>query len=444
LSGAAIDSRRVAPGNVFACLGGEHVDGHDFAVAARAAGAALLLCQRPIADDAGPQLVVADVTAALAALATAFRSAYAGACWLAVTGSNGKTTVKELLGRACGHDSYVTVGNLNNHLGVPLTVLNTPADCQYVVCELGASAAGEIAALTAIVQPDVGVITGIGSAHLDGFGDLLGVAAGKSELFTGMTAGAPMLFARYGLDDVAEGEAILRTVQAAAEHGVLRVVGGPGCPVAGVVGSNGIELHTPIGKAAIALVGAHNLANACLAWYAAVAAGVEPAEALQRLAGGGASTGRLASRRLGDHRLLDDSYNANPASVRAGLQALAAVPGARLAVLGAMAELGPSSDALHRDVGAAAAGLGLSLVTVGAGAQAIASGYCDAGGRDHDHMADLAAAEECILNRLAVGPTTVLIKASRSAGLDRLARSLIQRLGYGSSSHVIPEEARRC
>jgi UDP-N-acetylmuramoyl-tripeptide--D-alanyl-D-alanine ligase len=290
LHGAAIDSRRVREGNLFACFRGAQVDGHDFAATAAGAGAALILATRPL-DVGVPVLEVADVTAALGSLAAEFRARHDG-IWIGVTGSNGKTTVKELLGAACAGagEVHFTRGNFNNQLGLPLTILDTPAAARVVVVELGASAQGEIARLAAIARPTIGVITTIGPAHLEGFGGIEGVATGKSELFRATPRVGRMLFCRHGLGEAcaaygATEERILAIVRAAAEHGRLTVVGDPGCPIDGESRSHGVLLRTPVGEVALQLMGAHNLANACLAWHAAVAAGGEPRPALGRLGG---------------------------------------------------------------------------------------------------------------------------------------------------------------
>ncbi|MDA3960370.1 MAG: UDP-N-acetylmuramoyl-tripeptide--D-alanyl-D-alanine ligase [Planctomycetota bacterium] len=445
--GAAIDSRRVTAGMLFACFKGEHVDGHAYAGAAVEAGAVLVLATE-ILDLSVPVLVVPSVAQAMAALAAAFRASRDDAVWIGVTGSNGKTTVKELIAAACGGSQVVhaTSGNYNNELGVPLTILATPAEARFVVVEMGAAGCGQIAQLAAIAQPHIGVITSIGPAHLEGFGGIEGVARGKSELFAAITDGGRLLFARHGLEQVCESHAadvdgVLAIIRGAAAHGVLTVVGDPGCPVAGELADSGLTLRTPVGEVGLNLVGQHNLVNATLAWHAAVAAGVEPKQALRNMAGVRATSGRLMLKGLGQHRVLDDSYNANPASMSAGLGVLASQGGARIAVLGAMGELGATSEALHAQVGREAARLGVPVITVVAGA--IAAGYRAAGGRDCREVETCDAAVELILERFAVGPTSVLVKASRSSGLDAVVRGLERRTGYGPGTGAY-KEVDRC
>ncbi|TVR43442.1 MAG: UDP-N-acetylmuramoyl-tripeptide--D-alanyl-D-alanine ligase [Planctomycetota bacterium] len=432
--GAAIDSRQVRPGCLFAAIVGARVDGHDFAATAAGDGAALILTSRLVVA-AAPVLVVEDVARALGQLAAAFRRHHRQATWIAVAGANGKTTVKELLAAAASEEAptHATEGNRNNHLGVPLTILNTPAHTRWCVIELGANKAGEIAELAAMVQPDVAVCTSIGPAHLEGYGDLQGVALGESAVFAAVPPGAPCLFGRSGLEavsraggvDARELEAIVRS-QAAGRN--LLVVGGESYPITGETRPDGIVMSCGEGQVQLPLLGHHNLANAHLAWRAAVAAGVIPELALRGLRRVVPVPGRLRLIHLGNgHRLFDDCYNANPASMSAGLQELARQPGARLAVLGAMGELGMDAPRMHGQLGAEAARLGLPILVVGGDlAQAIVEGYCQAGGRDYHLEAQHDGAIAFLQARLQVAVTAILVKASRSAGLDRIVSHLCE------------------
>lgn len=445
--GATIDSRDVRAGGLFACLVGTRVDGHDYADVAVGAGAELVLAERPVAVPA-PVIVVADVTIALGRLAHFLRQQLSDTTWIGVTGSNGKTTVKALLQAACAPAGavHVTAGNRNNQLGVPLTVLATPTQTRIAVIEMGTSEPGEIGLLADMVQPDIGVITGIGPAHLEGLGGLAGVAHEKSALFAALADGAPALFSRHGMAtaalaagiDASELDAI---VAANAAHTDLSVFDSDA--IAGEVVADGVCLDFAGERVCLPLIGPHNLANAHLAWQAAIAAGVAPLAALEALASVAPVSGRLSEQRIGDHALIDDSYNANPASMLAGLAVLARRPGARIAVLGAMGELGDDSAALHAQVGAEAARLGLALVTVGEAARAIAQGYTAQGGRDLEHTDDVTAAARHLGERMVVGPTTVLVKASRSAGLERVVADLQTRVAITGESgiHAVPGDA---
>jgi UDP-N-acetylmuramoyl-tripeptide--D-alanyl-D-alanine ligase len=390
------------------------------------------LASRPLALPV-PVVVVPEVAVAMGRLAVEFRRRRNDATWIGVSGANGKTTVKELLVAAIGGPAVVhaTAGNLNNQLGVPLTMLATPATARVVVVELGGDHEGEIDGLAAIVAPGIGVMTSVGPAHLEGYVDLAGVARGESAVFRRVAPEGACFFGGYGLTEVAGADAdrLLALVRASAGARRLTVIGDVDHPVSGRVLTEGIELDTPAGTVAIALQGRHNLANAALAYAVATTIGVPPPQVLAGLARVTAVAGRLRRLPLGRHVVLDDSYNANPGSVIAGLEVLAGLPNRRLAVLGEMAELGTTSMALHRQVGEAAARRGLSLIVVGAGAAGIAEGYRAAGGGEAVLAADPAAAIAAVIAHCASGPTAVLVKASHSAGLERVVTGLHAGLG---------------
>jgi UDP-N-acetylmuramoyl-tripeptide--D-alanyl-D-alanine ligase len=450
--GATLDSRSVTQGCLYACIRGERVDGHDFAMSAVADGAVLVLATRPLAVLA-PVLVVADVASALQALATCFRAQFTTTRWLAVCGANGKTTTKALLTAACagsGRPVHATRGNLNNHLGVPLSILATPADTAFAVIEIGSNHPGEVAQLAPCVAPHVAVVTSIGPEHLEGFGDLLGVAREECSIFSALSAlsalsavsalsadGAAFLglHGLRGHTDDAGMRAIVAVAQAAAGACSLVVLDdvevATGCAtlaIAGAVGELTVRLDTFDGSAELALMGAHNLANGALAFHAAVAAGVAPERALAGLSRAQPVAGRLVPKPLGAHLILDDTYNANPASVIAGLRVLAGCPGKQLAIIAAMGELGEGHAAGHQQIGAEAARLGIPLLIVAgrgglAGAELlIASG---AAGHDHEIVADRAAAIARARTRMAAGATTVLVKGSRSQGLEVVVEGLL-------------------
>ncbi len=434
--GACIDSRAVTPGCLFACLRGERVDGHDYAAGAVGDGAALVLASRPLAVPV-PVVVVTDVTQALQALAAYIRQTHVGARWLAVCGANGKTTTKSLLASACagsGRVVHATAGNFNNHLGVPLTLLATPVDAAYCVIEIGTNAPGEVAALAALVRPEVALVTSIGPEHLEGFGDIAGVAREECSVFAALPDDGVALLGLHGLrTHGADPVAIAAIARAAAGSRTLVLLddaeipaGNATQPILGRTGELSVRVDTAHGSAEVALLGAHNLANATLAWHAAVAAGVPPAAALAGLSHAEPVAGRLVPRPAGAHLILDDTYNANPASMIAGLRVLAACPGRKLAILGPMGELGPALVEGHRAVGAEARRLGLPLLIVAgrgglAGAEVhLAAGY----GSEAVVVADRPAAIAAAQTRLAVGSTTVLVKASRSQALEAVVSGL--------------------
>ena len=435
--GACLDNRAVRPGCLFACIVGARVDGHDFAPAAVRDGAALILATRALSTTV-PVLVVRDVAQALAALAGEYRSRHRGAVWIAVAGSNGKTTTKELIASACAAHAttHSTAGNLNNHLGLPVTVLNTPADVRYAVIEMGANHPGENAMLARVVKPSVGVVTSVGSDHLEGFGSILGVARASAELFTELPSSGTAVLGLHGLHDGcrAFGENVDACLAAlrVAGRSVIEL-GGPH-DVDGEIQADAVVLRTVAGPVRLALLGQHNLVNAAVAYQAATAAGVPAEVVLRGLASMRPVTGRLTTLRVGIHTVLDDSYNANPASMLAGLAVLAARPGAKLAVLGHMGELGAHAEAGNRQVGQDAAQHHLPLITVGAAARSIGTAYRAAGGTELEHHDDRATAAIAVSQRLgSAAATTVLVKASRSAGLEQIVAQLVKS---GSGPHA--------
>ena len=451
IHGATLDSRAVAPGSLFVCIRGERVDGHDFAAGAVGDGAALVLASRPLHLPV-PVLVVADAARALGQLAAEFRDRCArwtggGPRWIAVCGANGKTTTKELLASACagtGQVVHATRGNLNNHLGVPLTVLATPADAAWCVIEIGTNAPGEVAALAPCAKPQVAVVTSIGPEHLEGFGDLAGVAREECSIFASLPADGTAFVGLHGaVGHGADAAQLANIARAAAGSRTLHLLddvdtptGVADVPVHGQAGELSLRLDTFDGSTEIALLGAHNLANAALAFHAVVAAGVAPQAALAGLSRALPVAGRLVPRPAGAHLVLDDTYNANPASMIAGLRVLANCPGRHLAILGPMGELGAAVAEGHRVVGAEARRLGLPLLVVaGRGAlagleQHLIAGYGAAAQLVADRPTALAAAQRL----LTAGSTTVLVKASRSQGLEQVVTGLCAATPSSSSA----------
>ncbi len=442
--GAALDSRTVTAGCIFACIRGERVDGHDFAAGAVGDGAALVLATRPLGLPV-PVVVVSDVAAALLALASRFRQRFSRTRWLAICGANGKTTTKALLSAACAGSGLIvhaTRGNLNNHLGVPLSVLATPADAAFAVIEIGTNHPGEVAGLAACVAPEVALVTSIGPEHLAGFGDLAGVTREECSVFTALPADGRAFMGLHGLighTDAQGLRALTAIARAAAGSRPLTLLDdtevSTGCAdlaVSGVVGELSVRLDTAHGSCEIALLGAHNLANGALAFHAAVAAGVTPAQALAGLSCAQPVAGRLVPKTVGAHLVLDDTYNANPASMIAGLRVLAGCPGRRLAILAPMGELGAAHDAGHQQVGAEAARLRIPLVVVMgrgelAGAERlIAQGATSAAVTcSVDIVSDRPAAVARAHALMAGGATTILVKGSRSQGLETVVEGLL-------------------
>ena len=424
VDGISIDSRTLTSGALFVALKGESADGHDFAAAAAERGASGLLVERQLPIDR-PQIVVPDTLAALTACARARRRAFTGPV-VAITGSNGKTTTKEMVGAMLSvrGPSLVTRGNLNNHIGVPLTLLSLRADHQYAVVEMGANHRGEIAHLASIAEPGIGIVTNAGAAHLEGFGSLDGVAEGKGELFAGLPPdGTAILNAddRYvsRWRSLAAGRRVLTFGLENAEYSArnIRSSLGEGTP------RLEFELAAPGGTVPVrlALAGMHNLRNALGAAAAAQAAGASLDDVAAGLAAMRPVKGRLEFKpAVNGAVLVDDSYNANPGSLKAGLDAFRSFAGARWLVLGDMMELGTAADELHREIGAYARESGVErLLAVGQRAKGAADAF-GPGGAWFEKVEDLIAEARRSLR----ADVAVLVKGSRANRLERVTQAL--------------------
>lgn len=417
--GVSTDSRTLQPGELFVALDGPRFDGHDYLPAVAAAGAAGALVRR--AHPALPCLEVADPLTALGQLAAAWRSHF-DIPVLAVTGSSGKTTVKELLAAAVAGLGPVlaTRGNRNNHIGVPLTLLELRDEHRVAVVEMGMSHAGEIAHLTDLTRPTLGLISNAGPAHLEGLGSVAAVARAKGELIERLPQDAVAVLnaddahcplwrqlaanrrvITFGLDQAADVRADYRLAADGAD----------------------LELRTPQGRIStrLALLGRHNVQNALAATAAALAAGARLADVAVGLTAIGPVPGRLYPLPA-QHgaRLIDDSYNANPLSVQAAIAVLAGLPGERVLVLGDMGELGADAAGLHAQCGVAARAAGIEhLVTLGPLSAAAAAAF----GTDAVACRELAQVLDAVGTLLRPG-VSVLIKGSRSAGMERVVQAL--------------------
>ena len=420
-----IDTRRLEAGALFVAIAGERFDGNDFLSDAHAKGAAGALVSRP-AGVALPQVRVADTREAFGQMARAWRANFSLSV-IAVTGSNGKTTVKALTASilASGRRVCVTRGNLNNDLGVPLTLMGLSATHEALVIELGANHPGEIDYLSGLVRPTVGVITNANAAHLEGFGSVAGVAAAKGELLDHLPG---------------EGTAVINADDAHCAHWRARsradtvlsfgLSARADCTVAGTIAArpagSQFTLRLPdgqTGEVRLPLPGRHNVLNALAAAAAAHALGASAEQIRRGLGRAQPVKGRLnvlAGR--GGAAIIDDSYNANPESARAALDYLRGRGGRRIFVLGDMAELGETGPGLHRELGEYARDCCDALFAVGNLSRHAAESF-GARGR---FFRGLTALEQA-LEPLLAADTTVLLKGSRVMALDRLA----ERLGTG-------------
>jgi UDP-N-acetylmuramoyl-tripeptide--D-alanyl-D-alanine ligase len=416
------DSRAVVAGDLFVALPGERVDGHDFVAGAAQAGAVAALVQRALPLDL-PQLIHAEPLQALARLAASLRAERATTV-LALTGSNGKTSVKTLLhailarvGRA-----YANPGNRNNELGMPLALIDQPEDAEYAVYEMGAGQPGDIGYLAEIARPQVALVNNVGPAHLERLGSLFGVAQTKGAIYAHLPVdgvaviNADDAFAPWFSDRIASGQRILRFgLEQPAEVRARNL----SMDADGSVFELGIDGGWRALR--LALPGRHNVANALAAAAMAHAVGVGLDDVVAGLAAVNPVAGRLQARQLcsGAH-LIDDSYNANPASTFAAIAALAQRPAPRWLVLGDMRELGPEADALHAEVGRRAREAGLEhLVAVGEHSAAAVAAF-GAGG---EHYADQASLIAALAPRVGAG-ASVLVKGSRGSRMDRVVAAL--------------------
>lgn len=418
IRGVQIDSRECGAGDAFFALRGDRVDGHDFVPGLDGHAAAAVV--EDWVDAAIPQCRVFSTRGALAALGRWNRER-SGARVVGLTGSNGKTTVKEIIARILAEagETLATSGNFNNELGVPLTLARLDSGHDYAVIEMGANAHGDIAHLTSMVKPHVGLITNAGAAHLKGFGSLAGVASAKGELYSGLGS---------------DGVAVVNAEDAFVERW-RTMIGDRRClsfgaddTEADVVArrANGkLVLEVPGRQlsASFALPGRHNRLNAAAAAAVAIALEVPHSAISAGLAKVEPVAGRLAeAATAAGGTVIDDSYNANPGSLAAGLEVLAERPGERCLVLGDMAELGPGSEDFHTEAGQRARAYGIERVlALGDLARRAAEGF-GAGGEAYDERSALTSR----LMELDGPDRTFLIKGSRSAAMERVVAALLR------------------
>ncbi len=428
------DSRGDVSGVLFVALSGERFDGHDFVedVLARGATGAMVSASWWGTHGSGRFTnlhVVPDTLLALQALASAHRMRFKLPV-AAVTGSNGKTSTKELLAAALSPMGPVlkTQGNYNNHIGVPLTLLGLRAEHRAAAVEMGLNHPGELRTLSTLARPRAAIITNVQAAHLEGLGSLDGVARAKAEIAEGLEPGGVLVLphGQESLDTALatyRGRRLTFGLAPDADLHPLRVEDR---------GLDGTTLVLPDGvRVETALVGRHVVLNLLAALAAAQVLGVSPAEAAPAVARVRAMKGRLCPRRAGGVLVLDDSYNANPASLSAALDALrsARIDGRRWAILGDMRELGSEETALHREAGAGAAFVD-GLIVVGELGRALGEGAV-AAGLDRARVreaADGAAAAAMLLPDLSPGDAA-LVKASRTTRLETAVEALIAGLG---------------
>lgn len=425
------DTREMARDSLYVALRGERFDGHGFIEQALAAGATGVLVSEQQAI-ASPQIVVADTRLALGKLAAFWRLQYRGQL-VGITGSNGKTTVKEMtrsiLEQAAGADRVLsTRGNLNNDIGMPMTLLNLRQQHEFAVIEMGANHPGEIDYLTHIARPHAAVITNAGPAHLEGFGSLDNVASSKAEIFTGI---------------VENGTAIVNADDAYADYwkGVCKKLGNGRklltfstqdetadicVDVTGVNSDLRMQLTTPVGEAVVELAvpGMHNVVNALAATAVAVALDIALEDIVKGLSEFGGVSGRLTTSYTPfGARIINDTYNANPLSLNAAMNVLVATAADTWLILGDMAELGDEEEALHRRAGEQARELGVKhLLAIGKLARFAAEAFGQGGHffKDRNQLIDT-------LIESISKDSVVLVKGSRCMAMEQIVNALLEQ-----------------
>lgn len=429
-SGVCVDSRRVAAGDLFVALPGEQVDGHDFVAAALAKGAVVAMVERLVAGVPAAQQIRVDSTltgiAAVAGINRKNFSSKVGGKVIGITGSSGKTSTKRMLQTVLSRvaPTLATQGNQNNELGVPLTLLNIGPEHRFAIVEMGARQIGDIAYLGKFVQPDISILLNAGMAHVGVFGSYDNIVRAKGEIYGALNQDGVAIInldqpASVTWHKMAEGHPVV-TYAITADAADIRARHVRYAPT-----FSSYELMTPEGKASVTLplAGAHNIENSLAVAAAARALGLSLTQIAEGLAQCDAEPGRLQRKITARGTvLLDDSYNANPASMRAALNVLAMQDGRKIAVLGEMGELGDHAEKAHLELADVLAGLDLAEVClVGTYADAMAQRLS---GRANVYGSNLELAQD--LSERLNGKECVLIKGSRFTKMDQVANFLME------------------
>ena len=421
--GCSTDSRELNSGELFIAIKGEHFDGHDYLMKAKQRGASAAMVTNSD-QQCLPTLVVQDTRWGLGKLAETWRSAFKIPL-IAVTGSNGKTTVKEMLVSILGLKAPVlaTKRNFNNDIGVPLTLFGLGDEHRYAVIEMGANHPDEISWLSNITRPTVALITQCAPAHLEGFGSVEGVARAKAEIFDGLDMGGVAIinadddFAQFWRDRVSRFRQLSFGLKNQAD------VTAKSISQSTTTGTNNFKLSTPAGiiDIAIPLLGLHNIMNAMAATACALALEIDLKLIKQGLEMMQPVKGRLEMKKgLNDSRIIDDTYNANPASLTAAIQAISVFNGRRWLVLGDMGELGAQSENFHTDAGSIARENKFEKIfTTGSLSQLAVQSF----GKGGKHFSSMEMMIE-YLKKEITADVTLLVKGSRAMQMERVVTAL--------------------
>jgi UDP-N-acetylmuramoyl-tripeptide--D-alanyl-D-alanine ligase len=433
--GVGTDTRTLARGELFVALRGPHFNGNDFLAAAQAAGAAGAVVEVPH-TSALSQVIVAESQAALSRAAQHWRGHFAIPV-IGVAGSNGKTSTKEMTAAILSRlgPCLATRGNLNNHIGVPLTLLRIDSEHRFAVVEMGANLAGDVAALAELAAPSIGLITNAGAEHLEGFGTLEGAARAEGELIEALTAsGIAVINADDEFAPLWRGMTRAKVVTFGLSEDALWRAQDVHCDVDEQGFKTRFTLFSPLGRAEVALelAGRHNVMNALGAAAAAAGAGAGLVHIVAGLASVRAVAGRLQFKRTqGGAWLIDDSYNANPSSVRAAIEVLGELDGSKWLVLGDMAELGDFANSSHTEIGALARARGIERLFATGALTPLSVEAFGAGGQWFADAQSLAAA----LARSLHPQVRLLIKGSRMNRLERVVAALTGAPAEAAQGH---------
>lgn len=428
ITSVSINTRDMSVGDLFVALKGERFDAHDFVGEAQKQGASALVVEKEIVGSELPQWVVADTTHALGYIAQAQRDQFSGQL-IAITGSSGKTTVKgmleSILRAEAGDGVFATKGNLNNHIGVPLSLLSLTAQHRYAVIEMGASAVGDIAYLTQMAKPHVAVVNNVMSAHVEGFGSIDNIAKGKGEIYDGLVQGGVAvinLTDQYAPQWVAKNAP--RATLTFSTESVADVVAHHVEQQSNGCASFQLQIKDDEIAISLSVLGLHNVANALSAASCAHAAGIDLRSIKKGLCDFRGVAGRLQCLDgINSSTVIDDSYNANPDAFCAAIDVLADMSAHTVLVMGDMGELGGESAEGHRKVGAYAAQKNINgLLTLGEQSQLAHTAFDG----EKEHFFDIQTMIGSI-KKHANNNTVFLIKGSRSARMDRVVAALTSR-----------------
>lgn len=418
--GISIDTRTIKPGNLFVAVKGEKLDGHDFISEAVKKGAIAVLVNKTM-DISLPQLVVNDTLDAFGKIAALWRNQFSIPI-IGVTGSNGKTTLKNMIAgilRAASNDESVlaTEGNLNNNIGVPIMLCRLTAEHRFAVLEMGMNHAGEISYLTHLVKPQVAVVNNAAEAHLEGLKNVAGVARAKGEIFQGLAVNGTAVL--NGDDNHFDYWRSLVTQFKKITFGLDHPA-----DVTATINEKSITLKTHQGEidVTLPLLGKHNVMNALAATAATLAIGIDLNAIKTGLENVSCAPGRMRQYILASGtRVIDDTYNANPFSLQAAVNTIASLSGTKLVVLGDMKELGANAKEMHFTAGEKIRAAGIHhLFTLGEMSAATAEGF----GQSAQHFTDQTQLITALHPHLK-DSTTILIKGSRSMKMEKIVEAII-------------------